>query len=172
MVILLVGLVCGIPFAVFANMLTPKFQYVWSRRSERAREKNSKMAAERRAIVEWFAENPQAFSGYALASILRAGRLMLLAASSGALSALALYMFIAEKNDWFMAVLGVGFVLFFASFEGVLRSLRRPMEIFYRLISLKGWPVDAYMKTFTRQEADPAPTSQNVEPAPEGDRAT
>ena|SRR5437763_8751791 len=62
------GLVVGIPFAIFANLITPFFARILQQRSSAARLKALKRQEEQAKVARWLASNPQIFTSYIVKS--------------------------------------------------------------------------------------------------------
>lgn len=60
MVTFMLGVLISIPVSIFANVMTPRWQKFWSKRSEGARQRNEAAAREYVGMVDWLKDHPEA----------------------------------------------------------------------------------------------------------------
>jgi hypothetical protein len=64
--LILFGLFLGVPFSIGANLMTPRWQAFWSKRSETARRKNQAKLEAYDRWVDWYGTRPELLNGYVL----------------------------------------------------------------------------------------------------------
>ncbi|WP_249997502.1 hypothetical protein [Actinoplanes sp. M2I2] len=151
MILFLVGLAASIPLSILANILTPKWQVFWARRSEAAQLAEAEMWNEHERIIQWFKENPVSFNSYLLRAGFVALRHLVAILFAAGLS-ITIFVVKGELDGWARAwLLGlavVSMILGYVWLIWLLGTLGQARNMVAWVGNRADWPVNAAMTRY------------------------